>query len=377
MVIGIDASRANRPNKTGTEWYAYHIIRALAELDTHNQYILYSDQPLEAGLDEVCQRQANFKVKVLRWPLRRFWTLGRLTIEMLVNPPDVLFVPSHVLPLWSRAKMVNTIHDVGFMAFKQVYRWSDRQYLRWSTKYAISLAKRLIAVSDFTKQELLRYFPSAQSGQITVVHHGYDHQLYRPMTDSGADQAVLKRYQLTTPYLIYVGRLESKKNIIGLLNGFRRYLQDNPQSLVQLVLVGRRSTDYGAVNNLLADPVLRGRTIELGWLPEEAVPSLMRQASGFIMPSWYEGFGLPVVQAMAVGTPVLLARTGSLPEIGEQAAIYFEPDNTDELAQKINQLITDSQFRQQLIEAGPRQASQFSWPKAAQETLAVLEQANA
>jgi glycosyltransferase involved in cell wall biosynthesis len=376
MIIGIDASRANRPQKTGTEWYAYHIIRSLAAIDSRNQYILYSDQPFNPELAEICLKQANFQAKVLSWPFRRLWTLGRLTLEMLINPPDVLFVPSHVLPLWSRAKLVNTIHDVGFMAVKQLYNWQERQYLRWSTSYALHQAKCLIAVSNFTKQEIGRYFPTAPSSKIAVVYHGYDQELYHLVTEAVDDRPVIAKYQIKSPYLLYIGRLESKKNINGLLNGFRQYCQDHLDDSISLVLAGQRSHDYAAVNNLLTDPILKKRVLELGWVPEHDLPCLLRQAVGLVFPSWYEGFGLPLLQAMACGTPVLAANTGALPEIAGSAALYFDPIDTVDLADKISQLINDVSLRQRLSQDGLARAADFSWQKAAAETLIVLEQAN-
>lgn len=373
MVIGIDASRANRPKKTGTEWYSYHLIKQLAAIDRRNHYILYSDRPLEPGLAKLCQEYSNIESKVLSWPFGRFWTLGRLTLEMIVRPPDVLFVPAHVLPLLSRAKLVNTIHDVGFMAFPNLYGRDAARYLRWSTKWALAKAQRLIAISDFTKQEIQRHFGADQS-KITVVYNGYDRDIYKPKDESDKDSRILAEYNIKQPYLLYIGRLENKKNITGLLNGFRQYCQNQPQSQLKLVLAGKRSPDFSQISNLLSDPILAKRCLELGWTPETALPSLLRQAQAFVFPSWYEGFGLPVLEAMAVGTPVLSSNTGSLPEIGAEAVLYFDPADAADLAAKIKLISEDNSLRQRLIEAGLKRAADFSWAKTAQETLNILEE---
>jgi glycosyltransferase involved in cell wall biosynthesis len=372
MIIGIDASRANRSKKTGTEWYSYHLIKHLAKIDRHNQYILYSDEPLESGLAELCQKYSNIKSKVLKWPIACFWTLGRLTWEMIVRPPDVLFVPAHVLPLLSRARLVNTIHDVGFMALPKLYSRQAACYLRWSTSWALARARRLIAISEFTKQEIQHYFRADQS-KIEVIYNGYDHELYKPEDKTVDDNQSLEKYKINQPYLLYIGRLESKKNIIGLLNSFRLYCQNNLDSQLKLVLVGKRSPDFSQVNNLLSDPILAERCLELGWIPEAVLPSLLRQAQAFVFPSWYEGFGLPVIQAMASGTPVLAAKAGSLPEIGGEAALYFDPADALDLADKIKLIIEDNNLRQCLIKAGLKRAVSVSWTKTAQETLAILE----
>ncbi len=375
MLIGIDASRANRQQKTGTEWYAYYIIKGLIALDRRNQYILYSDQPFDLEFIELTQQYRNVKLKVLRWPFKRFWTLGRLTLEMLLFPPQVLFVPSHVLPLFSRAKLVNTIHDVGFMAYSQFYKKSDRQYLKWSTNQAVRRADKLIVVSEFTKQELIKYFPASASKAVEVVYHGYDEDLYNP-EKIASNEEVLSRYDLKQPYFLYIGRLESKKNIIGLLNGFRQYCQDNRESREKLVLVGKRGQEFAAVANLLNDPILKGRVKELGWTPEADIPALLSLALAFVMPSWYEGFGMPLVQAMALGTPIIAADSGSLPEVATEAGLYFDPTNANELAEKLTEIVNNQDLRYNLSKAGIARAKLFSWQKAAQETLNILEQAN-
>ena len=376
MIIGIDASRANRDHKTGVEWYAYYIIKNLVEMDHDNDYILYSDKPLKDDLARLCREHSNCKEMVLHWPFRRFWTLGRLSWEMVMRPPDVLFVPAHTLPLFSRAKMVNTIHDVAFMIYPQFYSHYERLHLRWSTRFALSRAEQIITVSNFTKQEIFRYFLMAQEDKISVVHHGYDKALYHPVVDRTADSRILDYYRLEKPYFIYIGRLESKKNIVGLLNAFRNFCQARPNDKTMLVLAGQRSHDYAPINNLLADPIIKGRAKELGWVPEQDLPVLLRQSMAFIYPSWYEGFGLPVIQSMACGVPVLASRVGSLPEIGAHAALYFDPADQDELLDKMKQLADDAVLRRQLSQAGLRRAVKFSWSQAAAQTLEILKQSH-
>ena len=244
--------------------------------------------------------------------------------------------------------------------------------MRWSTSWALIRAQHLIVISKFTKQEVQRYFRADQS-KITVVYNGYDSQIYQPQDKAGQDSLILTKYKIKQPYLLYIGRLESKKNIIGLLNGFRQYCQNNPQSQLKLVLAGKRSPDFSQVNNLLSDPILVERCLELGWTSETVLPSLLRQAQAFVFPSWYEGFGLPVLEAMASGTPVLSSNAGSLPEIGGEAALYFDPADAGDLAAKIKLIIEDNGLRQQLIETGLKRAADFNWTKTAQATLNILE----
>ena len=223
MLIGIDASRANRNHKSGTEWYSYYLIRWLTKLDKKNQYVLYSDKPLVGGLVDLRSKQHftylekeeapeydkkgyqilksphnNIKGKILNWPFNSFWTLGRLSIEMLIKRPDVLFVPAHTLPLFSPQKTINTIHDVAFERNKYLYRQesmgpedkiskkiigilikiftlgkysaTSMDYLRWSTRYALKHAKKIITVSNFSKQEIIDIYKTKEN-KIKVIHN--------------------------------------------------------------------------------------------------------------------------------------------------------------------------------------------------------------
>ncbi|MBN2854046.1 hypothetical protein JXK06_00730, partial [Patescibacteria group bacterium] len=182
MVIGIDASRANLKHKTGTEWYSFYLIKNLAKIDKENKYILYLNKELSPELRKAVEGNPNFSFKILNWPFNSFWTLGRLSLEMLFKAPDVLFVPAHGLPFFSPHHSVNTIHDLAFLRDKNLYRRdkiktshlhyrrfvnflvkvftfgkyqaSSLDYLYWSTKFALKKASKIIAVSNFTKQEI-------------------------------------------------------------------------------------------------------------------------------------------------------------------------------------------------------------------------------
>jgi len=422
MVIGIDASRANRKFKSGTEWYSYYLIKELAKLDEKNKYILYTDKPLQDGLADLSSAEIksnksgpivddkgwqviispynNFRAKILTWPFSFFWTQLRLSWEMLVHRPDILFIPAHTLPVIHPKKSVVTIHDLGFIREKPLYSQNslgpeqpfmrkiiDRlvkifsfgkyganmlDYLDWSTKFALKHAKRIITVSNFSKNEIKEIYDTAEA-KITVVYNGYNRLLYKKITDKRKVIVRLAKYGINHPYIFYVGRLEKKKNIPILVNAYAIMREKYKKIEHKLVLVGEASYGFDEINYIIEEFNLDDEVIITGWIPEEDMPYIYNGAMAFIFPSLYEGFGIPLVQAMACGTPVAASRAGSIPEVARDAVLYFNPDNKREMADKMAKIITNNDLRDKLVKEGLNRVKDFSWQKCAEETLAVLE----
>ena len=156
MIIGIDASRANKDKKTGVEWYSYHLIEQFKKIDKENRYFLYTDKPLKGDLAKCPD---NFEEKILKWPLPRFWTLGRLSWEMLFGKkPDVLFVPAHTIPLFNPKRVVVTVHDIGFEHFPELYKWADKLYHRLTIRFIKRFADKIITVSRYSKHDISEFY---------------------------------------------------------------------------------------------------------------------------------------------------------------------------------------------------------------------------
>jgi len=422
MLIGIDASRANRLHKSGTEWYSYHLIRALAALDSENQYILYSDCPLTTGLADLTDQARpseknlridekgmqtiksphnNFQAKVLRWPWRFFWTQGRLSLEMIFHRPDVLFIPAHALPVIHPKKSVVTIHDIGFFRDAALYEQNrlgvvsrrprsllnflvklisfgkyganSFDYLQWSTRFSLNHALHIITISHFTKSELL-YAYNTSSEKITVVYNGYSDRLYKPLADDEHAQQVLSRYGISKPYFFYVGRLEKKKNTAALIEAFALLKNSKDDTFNhKLVLVGDASFGFDEIKYTIAAYQLTNEVIVTGWVDEVDLPYIFSQAEAFVFPSNYEGFGIPLLQAMATRTPIAASRAASIPEIVGDAALLFDPKDCADMAKSLEAVLCDKEVRQHLVEKGTERVKNFSWQKAAQETLEVFK----
>lgn len=424
MIIGIDASRANKKRKTGTEWYSYYLIKYFAQIDKENQYILYTDKPLMGGLLDLTKGDVstddhekkvkfrlgnqtiksphnNFKAEILRWPFSYFWTLGRLSLEMLIHKPDVLFVPAHGLPLIRPKKTINTIHDISFMREKKIfernklgpemvplrkiigffiklftfgkYSADSLDYLEWSTNYSLKKSKKVIAVSNFTKQEILKIYKDVKEEKIKVVYNGFNNRLYRKIDDKEKIKKVLEKYGIEGPYILYVGRLEKKKNTPFLVEGFATARHYNNNIKEKLVLVGDASFGYEDVVYTINEYGLRDEVIIPGWVEEEDMPYIFNGAVAFVFPTLHEGFGIPILQAFACGVPVIASDIPVLRETTGDAVYFFNNKEKETLGRAIEKITQDENLRKDLIEKGLKRAQDFSWRKCAQETLEVIK----
>ncbi|MDD4333005.1 MAG: glycosyltransferase family 1 protein [Patescibacteria group bacterium] len=420
MLIGIDASRANRDKKTGTEYYSYYLIRNLAKIDSKNQYILYTDKPLQGGLLDLTTSDSevvinddeikfdkngyqiiksphnNFRAKVLKWPFSFFWTLGRLSLEMILHKPDILFVPAHGLPLAMPKNTIATIHDVAFARDEFVYEddrmgadsnfgkkiinrlvriftlgkygANSRDYLRWSTRFALSRAKKIITISNYSKEEIIKFY-NVQKDKIKVIYNGFNNLLCSRRNNLEQVTEQLKKYGITQPYILYVGRIEKKKNIPALIEACALALEKDKDIKEKLVLIGKASFGYDDVNFNIQEFGLNDRVIIPGWIEETDLSILYQGATAFIFPSKHEGFGIPILEAMACGTPVIASDIPVIKEIAGEDAYYFDANIPLSIAEAIIRIINDDQLRQRLIEKGKTRVKNFSWKKCAEETL--------
>lgn len=361
MIIGIDASRAVRAAKTGTERYSFEIINHLIKGDRKNQYALYAPHPPKEPFPE----QANVVWKII--PHRRLWSQVYLANELRKSPPDVLFVPSHVVPLISSVPSVVTVHDLAYRYFPEYYPRIARQYISFSTSVSVSKARRIITPSLSTKKDILKSFRFPEN-RIDVIPHGYDKALFRP--DTKADQPPLH-----APYVLFIGRIEQKKNLTLLVDSFSLLAKEKPD--IQLVLAGKLGFGYEKIQDKISTlaPSIRQRIIQTGYLPEYDLVRYLKHAKLFSFPSQYEGFGLPVLEAMAIGTPVVCSNTSSLPEVAGAGAVLLPPENPLSWAAAFSRILNQPTYAKEIVTAGLKQASNFSWEKAAEQTLETITNA--
>lgn len=357
--IGIDASRAAVAKHTGTEAYSLAIIRALLALDTPHRWQLYlRELPpahwLDSPRDDVVQT-------VVR--PRRLWTHFGLSGQLRRQPPDRLFVPAHVLPLIHPCPSVVTIHDLGYLHFPHAHPIAQRWYLNWSTRFSARHATALIADSDITRRDLIAHYGVA-ADKIAVVYPAIDENL-KPMRHPSQTGAALAKYNLPRKYLLHVGTVQPRKNLARLIEAV-------DTSHTPLVLAGKRGW---LADDIYAKGKAKG-VLFLDYVADEDLPALYSSALAYVAPSLYEGFGFTVLEAMACGAPVICSDGGSLPEVAGDAALVVPATDTQALAEAIRRVAADESLRRQMIMLGYRNVARFSWRRAAQQTLEVLENAD-
>lgn len=379
MLIGIDTSRANRPIKTGVEWYSYYLIQELKKIIPRDsaRIVLYSDEILGGGLENLPD---NWKSEIIKSPVKNpkikkpwLWTQLRLSWEMFCKKPDMLFVPSHAIPIFHPKKIITTIHDIGFLRYPEAYNKYARLYHKFSTWFAAQFASRIIVPSEFTKRELIEVY-KIPHWKITVTHLGYNKNAYnqncRDTLQCTHASSVLFKYKIQKPYFLFVGRLEEKKNVLGLVRAFNLFLKETGSSH-QLVLVGVPGFGFEKTKEKILDLGLQNRVKILGYARNEDIPILYKEATALALPSFYEGFGIPILEAMACGTPVIASKSASIPEVAGDAAILIDPKKPEELARAMKVVLNDL-TRRILIEKGKERVKNFSWEKTARETWEIL-----
>ncbi len=365
MIIGIDATRANRSQKTGVEWYSYHLIQHLKRLPKSNQYswLLYGNTPLTHGLE---LGPPAWHETHLDWPLPYLWTQARLSFEMMHHPPDVLYVPSHVLPRVTPRRSVVVVHDVGFRRLPALYKPAQRLYHEWSTRDIIKRASRILTVSEFSREEIIDTF-HASNEQVRVIYPGIDHARYRKMPPEQA-KTMIARFGIQRPFFLYIGRLERKKNLPCVL---RAFIDANPDA--ELVLAGPPGFGYEALLDQAGSSLGAPRIHVVGYITEEEKVALLSSAVALIHPAWYEGFGIPVVEAMACRCPVICSDVASLPEVvGREHAQWFHPARSDELALQMARALLPDETREARLEQACSWSQQYTWEQTAAQTLRAL-----
>ncbi len=361
----------------GTQTYAEELIAALANIDDDNEYLLFlnkesADLPLRIS-DRferiVCPVEAsNRKARYLYEQL----ALPRMLRRYRVN---VVHSLAYVGPLYTPCPHIISIHDLNYRAFGAKMSGLRQGILSRMVPLSARHSDRIITISEFSKREIVEHI-GISPDKITVIYHGAPEQNAKQTISSnsqsskGRQESVLESYAIHSPYLIAFGSLSPNKNTARLLDAFTQLKTSDPY---ELVIVGHLPED-NVIQNQIAASQAANRIHVTGYVPDEDVPALLRQAKLFVFPSLYEGFGLPALEAQSVGTPVVCSKAASLPEVAGEAALYFDPMSVDDMKLTIEKVLNDVDLQNRLIEKGYDNAARFSWHKAAEQTLSVYRQ---
>lgn len=411
MIIGYDGSRAFSKDRTGTENYSYQLIKNLARIDHANIYIVYlRDNPISSTIAQVIgQFPGNFHFKSINWP--RLWTQAGLAIRTFTDHLDVLFIPAHTLPLIRRPtlKTVITVHDLGSEYLPSMHQVKQRIYLSFMQKYQLKTASKIIAVSEATKEDLVRRI-GIEPGKIRVVYEGYDGEKYQVLRSKYQLQP--KTYVLpkakgkvlrASPYYLFVGTVQPRKNLERVILAFSKFISQGTSRYgksikyhvssikgekqkkanshdplytihnTDLVIAGSKGWLSDGIYKLPKKLGIEDRVKFLGYVSDKNLPALYSGAIALVFPSLFEGFGLPILEAQACGTPVITSNISSMPEVAGKGAIYVDPYDVNDIVKGMERLQVTVN-RLQLIKRAFENINRFSWEKCAEETLKVLEE---
>lgn len=370
MKIAIDGYEANVPQRLGSSKVAFELIKQFEVLDKNNDYTVLLP---EVPLPDLPKERVGWKYKILR--PKRLWTAVALPLALYTyqEKPDIFFSPTHYIPRFSPVKSIVTIFDLSFLHFPQMFNKKDLWQLKNWTKFSLENAEHIITISNFSKKDMIEQY-GVDKEKITVAYPGYDKGKFKAQNSKLKIEEIKKKYKAGENYIICIGTIQPRKNLIRLMEAVARIEK------LTVVVVGKHQGEGKQgwmYEEILQTPVRLGieeRVKFLGYIPTDDLPYLISGAEAYILSSLWEGFGIPVLEAMACGTPVIVSDTSSLPEVVGKAGLLIDPYSVDQIEQAIRTITTDKKLQQEYSKLGLQQAEKFSWQKMAKKALKVFKQ---
>jgi len=375
MIIAIDIRNIGK-QRTGSEVVVLELTKNILELDKKNEYLLLTDTDDEAVLKNIEQDlnlsdKKNARIVPLKAKNKFIWAAWAMPNFFRKNKIDI-FHTEYILPFFipRSVKVVTHIHDVSFKVYRQMILKKDLFFLDLLIPRSIRRSDKLVAVSQFTKDEILKFYPQAKD-KVEVVFNSINLIAQEPTEELKG--AIRKKYGLPEKFILYIGTLQPRKNIPVLVSAYAKIKDRIPG--VKLVLAGdRRAHNFDdkiqAVllkNDLVADVCFPG------FIDTKDKSIVYRMAQVFVFPSFYEGFGIPILEAMSVGTPVIASDIAPHREVAEGAALFFNPIAKEELAVQIAKMVNDCVLQDDFAIRGKKQAQKFSWRSSAEKMVAIFE----
>lgn len=372
MIIGIDGNEANVHKRVGISEYAFELLSQFSgrEFESNNvRFVVYLK---EKPLSTMPRENKFFEYRVIT--PGKLWTQWRLPLDLFFHRPrpDVFFSMTHYAPRFSPVPTIISVMDVSYLRFPEMFNADDLYQLRNWTEYSVKKAKKVLTISDSSRDDIIKLYKKPKE-KVVTIYPGIKNFISLEPRVFGMNQLQAK-YHTSKNFILFVGTLQPRKNIVRLIEAFANVLKspDTHEEGLQLVIIGKKGWQY---EEILQAPKKFGVEDEVKFLenvPDNDLDVFYQHALCYVLPSLYEGFGLPVIEAMQRGCPVITSNVSSLPEAGGEAALYINPEDVNDIAAKINKLINDKKLREDLIEKGKKQAKKFSWEKSAKETYQIL-----
>lgn len=366
--IWIDGYEANVAQRLGSGQVAFNLLKSIEKIDQENDYTVLLPTPPLPDLPKV---RPGWRYQILR--PARLWTRIALPLKIIFsnNRPDVFFSPTHYIPKFNKVKRVVMIFDLAFLHFPEMFKKGDLYKLKNWTKDSVTHAEHVITISESSKKDMKKYY-NKDVDKVTVAYPGFDSEKFKVVSKEQIKTALTK-YKIESDYVIFVGTLQPRKNLLKLIDALKEI--DN----LKLVIVGK-TTGQGR-SGWMFDEILKhpkkigveGKVIFTGFVPTEDLVPLINGAEAFILPSLYEGFGIPILEAMACGVPVIASNNSSLPEVVGKTGVLIDPTSVEDIKGAILKVTQDRTFKEKLSKEGLQQVKRFSWEKMAREVITVLE----
>ena len=371
MIIGIDGNEANVPERVGVGWYVFYLLKEIKKIkSSHYAKVTQDEQKSkvkiflkEAPLDDLPGESEDFQYVVV--PKKTVWSQIDLPFELCLKHRNlnVFLSPAHYAPRFCPCPCVVIVHDLSYFYYPQDFLPKDLHQLYEWTKYSVRKAQHVIAVSETTKKDLVLNYQLPKA-KISVVYNGFN-----PFQDKPKQPDI----RVNKPYFLYLGTLQPRKNIEDLILGFAQLLGKKADHF--LYIVGKKGWLYDDIYKMVKQQRLTNKVIFMDYVQEAEKQWLLMNAEALVMPGFYEGFGLPILEAFGANLPVVASETGALPEVAQEAALYFKPESPKELSEQLAKVL-NKKTREELMLKGMGSLKHFSWQKTSNPTIAVMSNLN-
>lgn len=373
MKIGIEGQRLFRKKKHGMDMVALELIRNLQKLDQQNEYFIF----VKSDEDRCLSGSGNFHIVEVPAAPYPVWEQYHLPKAAKKAGCDILHCTSNTAPVNSSIPLIITLHDIIYMESLSLlkkgftpYQKFGNMYRRFVVPTVVRKSLRIITVSEFEKQRIGDFFKIGGEKLVAIYNGVSEH--FRPVTDQKELDRIRNKYHLPERFFFFFGNTDPKKNTPGVLKALSLFLKSSGEK-IPLVMLDFDRTELARIISEIGDPELSHYVQLTGYVPNVELPALYSLSTVFLYPSLRESFGIPMLEAMACGVPVITSNTSSMPEVGGNAALFIDPFKPEEITEAMNRLVADTALREQLISAGFNNAMRFSWASMARNVLKLYE----